>query len=95
MGWQAAVWGLPLAPQSPSTSQGTLKSTSILTARPETQQVASPLTSLSARPVASGLAPLSRSPFNLEKKKPYRLVLCTPSPSVLLMLFDFLYFLML
>lgn len=68
MGWQAAVWGLPLAPQSPSTSQGTLKSTSILTARPETQQVASPLTSLSARPVASGLAPLSRSPFNLNKK---------------------------
>lgn len=51
MGWQAAVWGLPLAPRSPSTSQGTLKSTSILTARPETRQAASPLTSLSARPV--------------------------------------------
>lgn len=30
-----------------------------------------------------------------KKKKLYRLVLCTPSPSVLLMLFDFLYFLML
>lgn len=94
MGWQAAVWGLPLAPQSPSTSQGTLKSTSILTAQPRDAAGSIPTDFLVCP--AGGLAPLSRSPFNLEKKKkPYRLVLCTPSPSVLLMLFDFLYFLML
>lgn len=67
MGWQAAVWGLPLAPQSPSTSQGTLKSTSILTAQPRDAAGSIPTDFLVCP--AGGLAPLSRSPFNLEKKK--------------------------
>lgn len=69
MGWQAAVWGLPLAPQSPSTSQGTLKSTSILTAQPRDAAGSIP-TDFRVCPAGGQWAGTSeQKPIQLGKKK--------------------------